>query len=121
MIDGRARVSRRRFLGVTGAAVAGVALGDGFLREPTAVDISRHDLLVSGLPPALDGLRIACLSDVHLHHGISRSARAALELLARERPDVVVLAGDICNRRSDLPHLTAWARDAHGTRATVAT
>lgn len=121
MIDGRPRVSRRRFLGLTGTALAGVALGDGFLREPTALSISRHDLPVPGLPPALDGLRIACLSDVHLHGGVSRSARAALELLAREQPHVVVLAGDICNRRSDLPHLAAWAREAHGTRATVAT
>src|SRR4029077_8758197 len=38
-----------------------------------------------------------------------------------ERPDVVVLIGDICNRRSDLATLTAWARDARGTRATFAT
>ena len=32
-----------------------------------------------------------------------------------------MLAGDICNRASDLPTLTAWARDARGTIATFAT
>jgi len=52
---------------------------------------------------------------------VPRAAAAALEQLGRERPDVVVLIGDICNRRSDLATLTAWARDARGTRATFAT
>ncbi|HEY6852761.1 MAG TPA: metallophosphoesterase [Gemmatimonadales bacterium] len=120
MTDDRRRISRRRFLGITGTTVA-AALGEGFLREPTAIAVSRHDLVVPGLAPALAGLRVACLSDVHLHGGVSRAARAASERLAHERPDVVVLAGDVCNRRSDLPHLSAWAREARGTRATFAT
>ena len=101
--------------------MAAVALGDGFLVEPTAVEVSRHDLVMPGLGPDLDSLRIACISDVHLHRGVPRSAEVALERLAHERPDVVVLIGDICNRRSDLATLTAWARDARGTRATFAT
>ncbi len=113
--------SRRQFvagaLGVMGAA----ALGDGFLLEPTAIQVSRHDVAVPGLGRELESLRIACLSDVHLHEGVPRAAAAALERLARERPDVVVLIGDICNRRSDLATLTAWARDARGSRATFAT
>ena len=120
MIDGRTRISRRRFLGVAGTAAA-AGLGEGFVREPTAIAVSRHDLPVPRLAPALAGLRVACLSDVHLHGGVSRVARLASELLARERPDVVVLAGDVCNRRSDLPHLSAWAREVRGTRATFAT
>src|SRR2546427_11811367 len=112
---------RRHFLAATAGALAPAALGDGFLIEPAAVQVTRHELPIPGLPAALDGVRIACLTDTHLHRGISRAAHAALEQLDRERPEIVVLAGDICNKRGDLPTLTAWARDARGRVATFAT
>src|SRR6266571_5080990 len=102
-------------------AVAAAALGDGFLVEPTALEVTHHDLPVPGLAPALAGLRLACVADVHLHRGVPAPARAALAALGREQPDVVALIGDICNQRSDLPTLVAWAREARGTTATVAT
>jgi len=111
----------RHFLAATAGALGAAALGDGFLLEPAAVQVTRHELPIPGLPAALDGVRIACLADVHLHRGISRAAHAALEHVDRERPEIVVLAGDICNKRGDLPTLTAWARDARGTLATFAT
>jgi len=114
-------LTRRHFLAATAGALGAAALGDGFLLEPAAVQITRHELPIPGLPAALDGVRIACLADVHLHRGISRAAHAALEQVDRERPEIVVLAGDICNKRGDLPTLTAWARDARGTLATFAT
>src|SRR2546427_8320834 len=114
-------LTRRQFCAATAGALGAAALGDGFLVEPTAIDVTHHDVPIPNLPAALDGVRIACLADVHLHRGISRAARAALEHLDRERPEIVVLAGDICNRRRDLPTLTAWARDARGTVATFAT
>jgi len=114
-------LTRRHFLATTAGALGAAALGDGFLVEPTAIDVTRHEVPIPGLPPALDGVRIACLADVHLHRGISRAAHAALEQVDRERPEIVVLAGDICNKRGDLPTLTAWARDARGTLATFAT
>jgi hypothetical protein len=113
-------ISRRRFLTAAGALGA-AAFAEGFVREPTAIEVSRHEIPFPGLPAALAGLRIACLTDVHLHGGVGRAARAAVEHVARERPDIVVLAGDICNKRSDLHHLTAWARDVRGTVVTVAT
>jgi len=101
--------------------VAAAAAGDGFLVEPTALEVKRHDLPVPGLAPALDGLRLACVSDVHLSDGVPAAARTALAALAGERPDVVALIGDICNHRSDLANLAAWARGARGTIVTVAT
>src|SRR5207253_10538852 len=114
-------IGRRHFvLGGVGALSAAV-LGDAFLIEPTAIDVSRHVVPVPGLPPGLEGVRIACLPDVHLGGGVSPAARAALEVLARERPDVVLLSGDICNHHEDLPTLVAWAREARGTAATFAT
>src|SRR2546426_11712042 len=114
-------ISRRYFvLGGVGALSAAV-LGDAFLIEPTAIDVSRHVVAVPGLPPGLEGVRIACLTDVHLGGGVSPAARAALEVLARERPDIVVFIGDICNEQDDLPVLAGWARQARGTAATFAT
>src|SRR5438045_3783817 len=105
-----APLTRRRFLTATGGALAAAALGDGFVREPAAIELTRHDLLVPGLDPRLAGLRVACVSDVHLHRAFSRAARAALALLERERPEVLLLIGDICNYRRDLPVLGDWAR-----------
>ncbi|PYP73706.1 MAG: metallophosphoesterase, partial [Gemmatimonadetes bacterium] len=90
-------LSRRQFLVGTAGAVAAAALGDGFLIEPTAIEVTRHDVVVPGLPHELEGFRIACITDVHLHKGIHRPARATLELLGRERPHLVALIGDICN------------------------
>lgn len=114
-------LSRRQFITGGVGLIAAAALGDGFLVEPTAIQVSRHDLVVPNLGVESDNLRIACVSDVHLHHGVPAAAEATLERLARERPDVVVLIGDICNRRSDLATLASWAREARGTRATFAT
>ena len=114
-------LSRRQFIAGSVGFVAAAALGDGFLVEPTAIDVSRHDLVVPGLGAELENLRLACISDVHLHDGVPRAAEAALERLARDRPDVVLLIGDICNNRWDLATLATWARDARGTRATFAT
>src|SRR5256886_4294724 len=114
-------LSRRKFLIGTAGAVAAAALGDGFFIEPAAIEVTRHDLVVPGLPHELDGFRIACVTDVHLHDGIHRPAHATLELLARERPQLVTLVGDICNHREDLQSLIAFARRAHGTVATLAT
>src|SRR5439155_24083462 len=114
-------LTRRRLLSVTlGAATAAVA-GDALLVEPTEIKVTHHDVPVPELTPALEGLRIGCLTDVHLNHGIPRAARAALEHLHRERPEVVVLIGDICNSWDDLANLVAWAREARGTAATFAT
>src|SRR2546426_12624499 len=107
-------ISRRRFLVGASGALAAAALGDGLLVEPTALAVPRFDLPVAGLAPGLEGLRIAVVTDVHLHHGVSAVAHAALAALARERPEVVLLVGDICNRRDDLGTLVAWARDARG-------
>ena len=114
-------LSRRRFLVGAAGALGAAALGDGFLIEPVAIQVSRHDVPMPGLPRELDGLRIACVTDVHLHRGIHRAARATLAKLARERADVVALIGDTCNWRTDLEDLVAFAGRARGSVATVAT
>ena len=71
-------LSRRRFLVGAAGALGAAALGDGLLIEPTAIDVTRHDVPVPGLPDDLEGFRIACVTDVHLHYGVHRAARATL-------------------------------------------
>lgn len=62
---------------------------------------------IAGLPPELDGLRIAHLSDFHL--GVpSRGRRAverAVEWTAERKPDLVLVSGDLLSRPSGEPLL----------------
>jgi predicted MPP superfamily phosphohydrolase len=80
------------FFGVAAAA----GLGWGWF-EAGWVRLRERDVEVPGLPPELDGLRIAHLSDFHL--GVpSRGARAvelAVEWTAARAPDVVCVTGDL--------------------------
>jgi predicted MPP superfamily phosphohydrolase len=59
-----------------------------------------RELRVPGLPPELDGLRIAHLSDFHL--GVpSRGVRAverAVDWVAARKPDLVCVTGDLLSR-----------------------
>ena len=111
-----ARVGRRRFLGM--AAVFGTALlGDACAVEPWRVRVSRHVLAVPGLPAPLEGLRVAQVSDMHLP-GNRRAAGVAAAIIARERPEVVVLTGDICESAASLGALTAFVRTVRGTLGT---
>src|SRR2546421_507585 len=48
-------LTRRRFLTATGGALAAAALGDGFVREPAAIELTRPDLLIPGLAPPPPG------------------------------------------------------------------
>ena len=102
-------ISRRRFFGLAGGALS-VALGaDAFLVEPEHVLLSRHDVPVPGLPRGLEGLRIAQVTDVHFPGNVA-AAEAALEYLRRERPEIVVLTGDMLEHRNALPQVADFAR-----------
>lgn len=81
--------------------------------------MTRHDLPLPDLPAALNGLRVALITDVHLPRSVT-AAQRALELLAQERPDIVLLGGDIAERAATAPALAAFARRARGTIATAA-
>jgi predicted MPP superfamily phosphohydrolase len=113
--------SRRRFLAVAGGALGAAALGtDAFAFEPERVLLSRHDVRVPELPRALEGLRIAHVTDVHFPGNIA-AAESALEHLRRERPEIVVLTGDMLEHNDALPQVAAFATHARGSIATVAT
>ena len=81
--------------------------------------LSRHDVRVPGLPSSLRGLRIAQVTDVHFP-GNRIAARAALAHLQRERPEIVVLNGDMTESASAGGEVREFAAAARGTIATVA-
>lgn len=74
---------------VTGASVYGVAY------ERHALTLVESQLPVAGLPNALDGLRIAFLTDIHHSEMVSADdVQRAVELTGQTRPDLIVLGGD---------------------------
>lgn len=112
------RVSRRQFLAGLGTAGAAIA-ADAFGFEAHRVLVSRHDVRVLGLPAALDGLRIAQVTDVHFP-GNQHAARIALEHLHRERADIVLLTGDMTESAEAMTQVRDFAAEARGSLATVA-
>lgn len=87
-------------------AAAALALGYGWY-EAGWVRLRELELAVPGLPPELDGFRIAHLSDFHL--GVpSRGVRAVERAVAwvEERlPELVVVTGDLLSRPEAEPQL----------------
>jgi predicted MPP superfamily phosphohydrolase len=61
------------------------------------VRLRELDVRVAGLPPELDGLRVAHLSDFHLGRPSSGSAAGerAVDWVVERRPDLVVITGDL--------------------------
>jgi predicted MPP superfamily phosphohydrolase len=92
------RVSRRDLLkGVAAAGVGAVtgSIAHGYLYERFHIALTRERLAVSGLPPALAGLRIGLVTDLHRSETVSHEmVDRAVRLVMAEAPDLVVLGGD---------------------------
>jgi predicted MPP superfamily phosphohydrolase len=93
-------------VGGVAAAAAGAGLAYGWF-EAGWLRTRVLPLGLPALPPELDGVRIAHLSDFHL--GVPSRGRAAVEQavawVAERRPDLVCLTGDLVSRRSGEPLL----------------
>jgi predicted MPP superfamily phosphohydrolase len=71
------------------------------------VRLEETDVVLPRLPPELDGLRIAHLSDFHLgppSRGVQAVERA-VEWVDERQPDLTVITGDLLSRRSGEPLL----------------
>ena len=95
------RWSRRAFLrwtlgaGLATAAVGAGSVGYAFALEPDWLAVERVVVRVSELPPALDGLTVAHLSDFHWGpYTAQREVRTAVEKANALSPDLIVLTGD---------------------------
>jgi len=92
------------------AALAAMAWGwfeAGWLRRRVV------EVELDGLPPELEGLRIAHLSDFHL--GVPSRGRRAVEdavaWVVERRPDLVCVTGDLVSRLGGLPLLEKLLRE----------
>ncbi len=67
--------------------------------EPWWLEVRRVRLTFPGLHPALEGLRIGLLTDLHASRApaVARSEWAA-KLVMRERPDLIAVTGDLVSR-----------------------
>lgn len=90
--------SRRRFLqrgAATGLGVLTVTGGVGARAAYGDPEVTRLDIPLQDLPPGLDGLRIAHLTDMHagplVHLGLLRRWRTMAE---REKPELLLFTGD---------------------------
>ncbi len=79
-------------------AGAGALAAYAFLVEPRWLAVTRPRIHLRGLPPALEGLRIALLSDLHAGSGSAHPLlRRACRLAMAERPDLIALTGDLAD------------------------
>jgi predicted MPP superfamily phosphohydrolase len=86
--------SRRRFLTASLYGAAGLALYAGEI-ERHWIEVTEHDIYLSRLPAAFDGMRIAQLSDIHMDEFTEPFLlRHAVEHINRIKPDAVFLTGD---------------------------
>lgn len=85
---------------VAGIAGVGAACGvDARFIEPNRLVLERTDIPILRLPPAFDGYRIALLSDFHYPRWTdARAIHRAINLANTFNPDLIVIAGDICDK-----------------------
>src|ERR1700679_239731 len=90
----RPRMSRRRFVKSGLGVAAGMAIYAGEI-ERHWVEVTEHDVHLSGLPASFSGLRIAQLSDIHLDEFTEPFfLRHAIDRINGMNPDMVLLTGD---------------------------
>ena len=91
-------ISRRDAIKAAVATAIGLGTGTiayGIAYERHRIGRTDLDLRVTGLPAALDGLRIGLITDVHHSESVSADdVSLAVALLAEAKPDLTVLGGD---------------------------
>jgi predicted MPP superfamily phosphohydrolase len=93
-------MSFRRFFVSLGAVAGGIAAYARFV-EPRWIERTHTRVPISDLHPALDGLRIAVLSDFHAseHMPLARVRRACRSAM-EARPHLVALTGDFVSQET---------------------
>ena len=89
--------SRRKFLQVAAGIVATgavVLVEDTIILEPNRPILKSIEVELTRLPAAFDGFTIVQLSDFHYDVFSAVPMRAAIEIVNRLRPDLIVLTGD---------------------------
>jgi predicted MPP superfamily phosphohydrolase len=99
------RFTRRQALRAFGATGVGLAVGPlayGAVYERHRLVRVDEEIPVSGLPPALDGLRVGLITDVHHSATVpAEDVSRAVEMLRAASPDLIVLGGDYVTYGND--------------------
>ena len=82
---------------------------DAVVVEPHMLLVRRIEVAVAGLPDEWDGGTVMQLSDPHFGYPSPASWRA-IDTVRAERPDLVVVTGDVADERSSIPTVMAWAK-----------
>jgi len=89
-------LERRRLLTATAMAAPAAILGYGGFIGRRQFHLREVELLIPGLAPDLDGLRIAQLSDIHLSPYLSRAdLQWCVDLANESRPHLAAITGDL--------------------------
>lgn len=99
--------SKRAFVRETmGAALLGlpaVATAIGIFQGATGPTLKEVDVPVKDLPPDLDGLKIAQISDLHVSPTILRPyVERVVAMIQAQSPDLIALTGDLVDSSVDL-------------------
>ncbi len=115
----RSRSSRAAAIDLAAAAADASELSHHFLarlpqNEILQLAVSQYELDVPRLAPALDGLKVAHLSDLHFTGRIGKAYfREAVRVCNELQPDLICITGDII----DSPKCLDWMADTLGQLA----
>lgn len=105
----RPRKKRRPLVWLIALAVVAVAGVFWFRWQCWGLQTTQATADLAGLPAGFDGYRIAHLSDLH-GHAYGEDSRELLERVGREKPDLIVITGDLIDQKGQLSMVPALAR-----------
>ncbi len=112
--------ARRLALGKIAAGIPIVTLGlagVGMAESYRPIPIREEQLIVPGLPSALEGLRLWHLSDAHLYHYVRvKDIESLAAAIAPMKPDLIAITGDLAD---DLNQLGPALEILHGIPTTL--
>jgi predicted MPP superfamily phosphohydrolase len=102
---GGQKISRSAFLSKAAVLTAALPFGTlsfGILSGAYDYRLHRVKIKLPHLPRAFHGLRIGQISDIHSGSFFNKTAVAGgVEMLLREKPDVIFFTGDLVNNQTD--------------------
>lgn len=97
--------SRQRFLSAMGLGLGSIPLFSltyGMIANPYRYRLYREKVTLKNLPPALRGLKIVQISDIHSGSFTFKDpVKNAIDLINAQEPDLVFFTGDLVNNRAD--------------------
>lgn len=97
-------IPRSEFLAKTALVAASIPLGTmvyGVVSGAHDYRVRRQVVKLPNLPKAFDGMTIGQLSDIHSGSFFNKTAvRGGVEMMLREKPDVIFFTGDLVNNES---------------------